>query len=79
MKLRVKITLQILAVTLLFFWSAGLLLLWQGHQADLAREQERSINEFDLFSASLQSALAVTSDPDHVMELYNNRYNERSV
>lgn len=73
MKLRTRIFCQLLVVTLLTFWLAGAMLLWQQHNQNVRREHQRSQSEFSLICDAISPAFIVSSDAEAVVNRYNQR------
>lgn len=75
MKLRTKIFISILLVSLTALLISSSYLIHQSHQNNVMREQERSLNEFTFLLSSIESGIDFEGSADNITRLFS-RYCE---
>lgn len=82
MKLRLKIFLSILIVSLTTLFVSNVILINKSHLANIKREQERSINEFELIRSSILNSVALESSTDTlktIVSRYAEYYEQKGI
>ena len=76
MKLRYKIFISILVVSLTALLSSSIYLINKYHHSNVLREQQRSLNEYDFTEASLSNSVDLGSSSIETLRLLLNRFGE---
>lgn len=76
MKLWLKIFLSILLLSLTTLFISTSFLINKSHNSNIKREQERSINEFDLIKSSIQNSVDINIASNETIKIIAARYGE---
>ncbi len=76
MKLRYKIFISILVVSLTALLSTTIYMINKYHHSNVLREQQRSLNEYDFMEASLSNSMDLTSSSKETLILLLNRFGD---
>jgi signal transduction histidine kinase len=82
MKLRLKIFLSILLVSLTTLLISNIILINKSHLANIEREQERSLNEFELIKLSILNSITLDSTTDALKNIagrYADYYEQKGI